>query len=193
MLAAVNRFIVDCSHTWWKVLLLFLGQTATMRVLSTITERFPAMTAGDVPFDMQNSLTTDQIFTQLAGYSEQAFSHYYVFQAVDFAFPLLAGLFLASLCAFGLRHASPAWYQAVNSRNLFTLILLATLFDYLENINLLWVVSSWPEPASFAAQLGVLAKKAKLTFLVLSFAVTGLCPLGAAGRWAGVKTGLLSD
>lgn len=187
----INRFIVDCSQSWWKVLLLFAGQTATMQVLTAITERFPEHANGAIPFDMQHTLTAGQVFEQLAGYTEHAFSDYLLFQAVDFVFPLLAGLFLASMCAFGLRHAAPRWYEYANSRNLFTLLLLATLFDYLENLNFLWVTGAWPEQATLAAQLGVLAKKCKLLFMGLAFALTGLSLLGAAARWAGRKSGLI--
>ena len=62
MIVAINRFIVDCSQSWWKVLLLFVGQTATMQVLMAIEGRFPGITNGDVPFDMQNSLQPEQVF-----------------------------------------------------------------------------------------------------------------------------------
>lgn len=193
MLATINRFIVDCSQSWWKVLLLFVGQTATMQVLMAIEAGFPAITNGDVPFDMQNSLRAEQVFKQLAGYSQQAFSDYYLFQLVDFAFPLLAGLFLASVCAFALRHAIPTWYQIATAKNLFALLLLATVFDYLENLNFLWVMASWPEKAELAAQLGVLAKQGKLACMFTGFALTGLFLLIALLRWAGTKTGLLKQ
>ncbi len=192
MLTALNRFIMDCSQSWWKVLLLFAGQTATMQVLMAIEARFPAITNGDVPFDMQNSLRPEQVFEQLAGYTEQAFSDYHLFQLVDFAFPLLAGLFLASVCAFALRHAIPGWYKIAAAKNLFVLILLATVFDYLENLNFLWVIISWPEKAELAAQLGVLAKQGKLTCMMTGFTLTGLFLLIALLRWIGRKTGLIT-
>jgi hypothetical protein len=191
MLGTLNRFIVNCSQSWWKILLLFAGQSATLLSLSAISESFPEVTAGDVPFDMQNDLTPEQIFEQLAGYSEQAFSQYYLFQAIDFVFPLFAGLFLASLCAFALRHASSNWYDKAVAKNLFCLLLLATVFDYLENINLLMVVSTWPEQSDIGAMLAVGAKQLKLASMTLGFAVTGVFLLMAAGRWLGLKAGLL--
>jgi len=192
MLIAINRFIVDCSQSWWKVLLLFVGQTATLLGLMAIEGRFPGITNGDVPFDMQNSLRPEQVFEQLAGYTEQAFSDYYLFQLVDFAFPLLAGLFLATVCAFALRHAIPGWYQVAVAKNLFVLLLLATLFDYLENLNFLWVIASWPEKAELAAQLGVLAKQGKLACMMTSFGLTGLFLVIALLRWVGRKSGLIN-
>ena len=193
MLKAINGFIVNCSMTWWKVLLLFAGQMATFQGLNAITARFPGITAGDIPFDMQNELQPGQIFEQLAGYTEQAFSDYYLFQAIDFAFPLVAGLFLASLFAFGFRHALPKAYEFATARNLLVLMLLPVLFDYLENIHMLWAVSAWPERVDLAAQLAVAAKKAKLATLYTAFALTGLALLGALLRWAGRKAGLLGS
>jgi hypothetical protein len=191
MLAKLNGFIVSCSRSWWKVLLLFVGQSAAMQGLNAITTGFPAITAGDVPFDMQNSLTPAQIFEQLAGWSDAAFSSYYTFQAIDFLFPVLAGLFLASVCAFALRHAIPNWYDVAVAKNLFVLLLLATLFDYFENIFMLWTVSAWPEQVAFAAQLAVGAKMGKLTFMGIGFALTGIFLIVALFRWIGRKTGLI--
>jgi hypothetical protein len=191
MLQRLNAFILWCSQTWWAVALLFAGQFGSMRILNAITQKFPSQTAGDIPFDMQNSLTTEQVFTQLSGYSEAAFASYYRFQAVDFAFPLFGGLFLAAVCAFAVRHAAPRWYAWAAARNLFVLILLATAFDYLENVGMLWTVSAWPAQVQAAAQLGVTAKVAKLTCLFSSVGVTAAFLLVAGGRWVSRATGLV--
>jgi len=183
MLRKVNQFIVACSQSWWKFLLIFLGQTGTMQVLMRITGEFPAVTAGDEPFDMQNTLKPDQIFTQLEGYTERAFDLYMVFQATDYFFPLFAGLLLATICAFCLRHWSADYYSIAVARNLFVLLLIPTVFDWLENINLLWAVLAWPEPAVMAANLAVAAKMGKLATMGVGFLVTGVLLLGAAGNW----------
>ena len=193
MLSAVTRFIVACSESWWKVLLLFIGFGGTLAMLQQITGRFPDISGGNVPFDMQNGLTPAQVYEQLPAYSEEAFAAYYVFQAVDFAFPLLAGLFLAAVFAFGLRHTAPGWYAAAVAHNLLLLILLATLFDYLENISFLWVMNAWPEPAEIAAQLGVWAKRAKLACMYAANGLTALSLLTAALRWLGTRAGVFSS
>ena len=191
MLHRVNAFIIWCSQTWWAAALLFTGQFGTMRLMSGITQEFPEQTAGDIPFDMQNTLTTEQVFSQLSGYSQAAFENYYRFQALDFAFPLFGGLFLAAVCAFAVRHAAPGWYGFATARKLFVLILLATAFDYLENIGMLWTVSAWPEQVQVASQLGVTAKLAKLSFLFASVSITLAFLLAAGLRWIGRKSGLL--
>lgn len=184
MLARVNRFIISCSESWWKVLLLFVAQMSTFQLMNRITARFPDVTADDIPFDMQNDLTAPAIFEQLAGYSDEAFRLYYQFQALDYLFPVFAGLFLASLFAFGLRHAAPGWYAIASARNLLVLMLAPTLFDYLENIHLLWVVMAWPDISDTVAQLAVAAKRAKLACLYLAFAATGAALLAALLQWA---------
>lgn len=183
MLGKLNRFIMGCSESWWKFLLLFLGFNATMFGLQQITARFPAVTAGDIPFDMQNELKPAQIFAQLDGYTEQAFELYAIFQAIDYVFPVVAGLFLAAVCAFALRHASPALYQTAADKNLFLLLLVPTAFDFMENFSLLRVMTAWPEPAQLAANMAVFAKFGKLNSMNIAFVLTGTLLLWAATAW----------
>ncbi len=183
MLSRINQFIIACSQSWWKFLLIFIGQFATMRVLMAITEEFPLVTAGDVPFDMQNTLQSGQIFSQLEGYTDRAFDLYKIFQTVDYLFPLFAGLLLASVCAFSLRMASPGLYATAVNKNLFVLLLIPTCFDWLENLNLLCVVSAWPHRVELAASLVVAAKMAKLGSMGIAFLVTLVLLLWAAYQW----------
>jgi len=183
MISRINQFIIICSQSWWKFLLIFLGQFGTMRVLTSITEEFPLVTAGDVPFDMQNTLQSGQIFNQLEGYTERAFDLYMRFQAVDYFFPLFAGLLLATICAFSLRMASPRLYTAAGEKNLFVLLLIPTVFDWLENLNLLYVVSVWPNQAELAAKLAVAAKMAKLGSTGLAMLVTLALLLWGTSQW----------
>lgn len=189
MLTRINRFIIACSQSWWKFLLIFLGQLGTMRVLMSITEKFPLVTAGDVPFDMQNTLQSGQIFSQLAGYTDRAFDLYKIFQAFDYLFPLFAGLLLATVCAFSLRMASPGLYATAVNKNLFVLLLIPTLFDWLENLNLLCVVSAWPHRVELAASLAVAAKMAKLGSMGIAFLVTLVLLLWATYQWIRKRTG----
>ena len=135
MVKFVNNLIVSCSKSWWKFLLVLGGQIGTISVLNNITEGFPAISGGHKPFDMQNSLQAHEIFLQLATYTPEAFSQYSLFQMVDYVFPVFGGLVLACAVAFALRHASPILYQrALDTRVLF-LLLIPTIFDWLENIN----------------------------------------------------------
>jgi hypothetical protein len=182
MLRKLNDFIIDCSKSWWKFLLLFAGQIGTISVLNMITVRFPAVTDNHIPFDMQNTLSSADIFQQLESYTPEAFTLYGWFQAVDYVFPVFAGLVLAVAGAFGLRHALPDLYTGVVNKGLLSLFMLPAVFDWSENLNLLWVITAWPNQATTAASLAVASKMAKLSSMVLVFAVVGLLLLGAAIR-----------
>jgi hypothetical protein len=154
-----------------------------MRILTSITEEFPGATAGDVPFDMQNTLHSGQIFSQLEGYTDRAFDLYMRFQAVDYFFPLFAGLLLATICAFSLRMASPRLYAVAAEKNLFVLLLIPTVFDWLENLSLLYVVNAWPNQAEIAANLAVAAKMVKLGSTGTAFLVTLVLLLWGTSQW----------
>ena len=183
MFNKLNQFIVSCSKSWWKFLLLVAGQTGTMFVLMNITQKFPSVTAGYEPFDMQNSLAAAEVFTQLESYTPEAFRLYSIFQAVDYLFPLFAGLVLATAGAFALRHASPSIYTRFANSKLLAWPLIPTVFDWLENINLLWAVSAWPERVDLAATLAVASKVCKLTSMYCVFAIVGILLVWATTRW----------
>jgi hypothetical protein len=187
MIGKLNDFIVGCSKSWWKFLLLLAGQGSTIAILNSITAKFPAVTDEHIPFDMQNTLTSEMIFAQLESYTPEAFSLYGWFQAVDYVFPLFAGLMLAAAGTFALRHALPGVYAWVLDKGVLWLWLLPSIFDWLENLNFLWVITAWPTQAATAASLGVAAKMAKLGSMGVVFTLVGLLLLIAAGRWIGSK------
>jgi hypothetical protein len=188
VLTKLNNFIINCSASWWKFLLLVAGQVGTMGIMmGWINREFPAASGGNLPFDMQNDLTVEQIFSQLESYTDKAFDLYAAFQLVDYFFPLFAGLVLATICAFGLRHTSDKFYQIAKHRNLFLLVLIPTLFDWTENLNLLCVIISWPTQIELTAQLAVLAKQGKLAFMNVSFALTGILLITGIFGWVKSK------
>ena len=162
MLTRLNNFIVDCSLTGWKVLVIVVCFGLTMWQLQSVTAAFPALTDGYTPFDMQNSLTTEQIYPQLATYTDEALGLYRWFQSVDFIFPMVAALMMAVITAFSVRVVLPDTYPKVVGNRLLLLFFLPALFDWAENIGFLWIVSLWPEQSAEAANLAIIAKKAKL-------------------------------
>ncbi|MEC9375285.1 MAG: hypothetical protein VYA80_02810 [Pseudomonadota bacterium] len=180
MVQKLQDFIIDCSHSWWKFLLIFAGQAISIVILNNISQKFLSATDNFPPFDMQNSLTSSEIYIQLASYTPDAFNLYYLFQAVDYFFPLFAGLMLAIAGTFGLRHAWPNMYQKILERKLLWLFLIPTIFDWLENITLLRVVVAWPEQANLAANLAIFAKNGKLFSMNVVFATVGLLLLTSA-------------
>ncbi len=190
---ALNQFIIRISKSGWQYVLVFAGFFGTLQALLRIAEHFAELAAGAAPFDLQNQLTVEQIFAQLAAYTEEAFRLYYVFTAIDFFFPLFAGLFLAATVAFLLRHSLPRWYAIAEEKNLFVLFLLATLFDWLENITLLSVIAGYPNELSTIATLAVAAKMGKLAFVFLFQGLTLLLLIFCAGQWLARKAGLIKD
>jgi hypothetical protein len=160
-------------------------------VFGPIRKAFSELTGGEVPFDFQNSLTTAQVFEQLPSYTENAKQLYYAFSFVDYFFPFFAGMFLAAIAAFSLRHLSPRAYAWADGRSLFPLLMIGTGFDWLENVFALTVISAYPEEMVTAASLMVLAKKGKLAFVVLSQAIGWGLLLLAALAWIGRRLGLL--
>jgi len=137
MLERLNQFIIRCSFSAWKFILLFAGFIGSLQVLNMISDKFKLQAGGHEPFDLQNGLTAGQIYEQLSTYTEQAFLLYYSFTAVDYLFPLFAGFFLAAIWAFVLRHTNSRWYEVALQNNLFVLLLVPTFFDYAENIAIL--------------------------------------------------------
>ena len=190
---ALNSVIIRISKSGWLYVFVFAGFFGTLQALLRIGERFPKLAAGAVPFDLQNQLRVEQIFTQLAGYTEEAFQLYYVFTAIDYFFPLFAGLFLGATAAFLLRHSLPRWYAIAEEKNLFVLFLLATLFDWLENITLLSVMAGYPNELSSIATLAVAAKMGKLAFVFLFQGLVLLLLVFSAGKWLARKSGLVKD
>ena len=187
----LNQLVIRISKSGWLYPIVFAGFFGSLQVLLRIAGHFPEHAAGAVPFDLQNTLTAEQIFTQLAGYSGEAYRLYYIFTGVDYFFPLFAGLFLAATAAFLLRHSSPRWYAIAEQNNLFVLFLLATVFDWLENITLLSVIAAYPNENHSIATLAVAAKTGKLGFVFLFQGITGLLILFAAGKWITQKLGLI--
>ena len=129
--------------------------------------------------------------SQLAGYTESARQLYYAFAFTDFFFPFFASLFLAAVAAFSLRHISANWYAVACDKNLFALFFLGALFDWLENIFALVVISSYPDTSEMMANLLVLAKKGKLTMLMISQPIAWLLLAIAILKWLGRKAGLV--
>ena len=168
MLGRLQDLVVRISRTWWLyliVLLLFIG---SLRALTRIGERFPAYAGGATPFDLQNDLRADQVYPQLAGYTAQARELYYAFTLIDYAFPFFAGLFIAATVAFALRNSLPRLYAALVARKLLLVLMLATAFDWLENVTAVSTIVLYPTEVSWLPTLLEVAKKGKLATLVVS-------------------------
>jgi hypothetical protein len=183
MLQRLNRLIIRISSSGWLFIATTLVFAGSLSALIQIGNAFPAHTGGARPFDLQNGLTADQVFTQLAGYSDRARQLYYLFTAIDYVFPLAAGLFLGGAGAFALRHGLPGVYRAMSQRGLFPLFLIGSAFDWCENVAALTAVLGFPDAPAAVPMLLVAAKRAKLFFVMLTQATVAVLLLIALGGW----------
>ena len=154
-----------------------------------ISPRFMALTGGSPPFDLQNALTVDQVFEQLRNYPEDAKRLYYLFSAIDFAFPLCASLFLAGIAACSLRYLWPAGYEWVTARRLWVLMLLPALCDWTENVFALTVITADGQELRTAAAMMIYAKMAKLSLVTVAQVLSWGLALAAAVKWLRTRWG----
>ncbi len=183
MLGRLQDFVLRISRTWWLYLGVFALFVGSLGSLMQIGARFPAVSGGAMPFDLQNDLQSGQVYAQLAGYTDQAKTLYYAFTLIDYAFPFFAGLFITATVAFCLRHSLPRLYALLVQRRLLLLLLLATAFDWLENVTALSAIVLYPSTFGWLPPLLVVAKKCKLAFSLISNGVMFISVLTAAGFW----------
>jgi hypothetical protein len=86
---------------------------------------------------------------------------------------------------------SNKWYETFDTRNLFALCFIPTVFDWCENIFALIVINGYPDELTFAATMLIIAKKGKLASILLMQVGTWLLLFVAALKWAGSKAGII--
>jgi hypothetical protein len=175
--------VLRISRIWWLYLVVLAVFSGSLQALMRIGNRFPDVAGGAMPFDLQNDLQADQVYSQLAGYTEQARELYYVFTMIDFAFPLFAGLFITATVAVALRNSLPRFYETLVDRKLLLVLMLATAFDWLENLAAMATITLYPTEFGWLPVLLVIAKKFKLALMVLSNGAMLAAVLIAAGFW----------
>lgn len=184
MLGGLNRLIIRISGSALLFVVTTIVAIGCLSALITIGQGFPAVAGGAQPFDLQNGLTADQVLQQLAGYTDEARRQYLIFTAIDYAFPLAAGLSLAAVGAFSLRRGFPGIYATMVRHRLFPLFLAGSLFDWCENIAALTAILIYPDtPAALATGI-VVAKRLKLAFVMATQLLVLLLLLVVAGKGA---------
>ena len=173
MLAMLNRLIVRTSSTPWLFVTAFAVNFGTLQAMFQIARRFEAET-GFQPFDLQNGLTPQQVLAQLPAYTDHARQLYFGFTALDYIFPFAGALFMSGIAAFCLRRSFPQLYAALVARNLLPLLMLASLFDWCENVAAITAILSWPDTTTAMATAIVVAKKLKLGFLYTTWSLVAV-------------------
>jgi len=188
----VNALVIYCSQRIWLFLLCMLvAFGALAAVFMPLGRVFAELTGGAQMYDFQNALTVAEAIEQLPLYTGAARDVYYAFTFVDYFFPFFAGLFLAAIAAFSLRHLAPAAYAWITERRLWPLLLLGTLCDWTENLFALALIAGQPtDPVALATGL-VLAKKAKLLFVMAAQLIGWSLLLLAVLKWLGQRLGLI--
>lgn len=183
MAVALQRLIVRISAIGsWYVVVLAVA-TVSFTALMRIGAAFPAVAAGAAPFDLQNGLVAGDVYPQLSGWTPAARQLYFVFSAVDWIFPLAAGLFLAATVAFCLRTSAPQAYAWLTGRTLLPLLLAPTAFDWLENTFAVATVATYPQGPAWLPAALLVAKRAKLAGLAVVQTLMFGMVLYTAGRW----------
>jgi len=192
VIRVISNLVVTASQRAWLFLLAVLVAFVSLNaVFGPLGAVFAELTGGELMFDFQNRLTVDEMFEQLSVYTDSADQVYYAFSFVDFFFPFFAGLFQAAIAAFSLRVVHRGAYDWITARHLWALLMLATLFDWLENGFALAVISSYPRELVTAAQLMIWAKYAKLGFTLISMVIGFSLLTVAALKWLGLRLGII--
>lgn len=183
VLGRLQDLVLRVSRTWWLYLIVVVLFAGSLLALIRIGEMFPAVAAGAVPFDLQNDLQVSEVYAQLAGYTPQARELYYAFTTIDYAFPFFAGLFLAATTAFALRNSVPRFYEALVARRLLLVLMVAAVFDWLENLAATATIALYPAEFAWLPVLLVIAKKFKLAFALFSNGAMLAAVLLATAFW----------
>jgi hypothetical protein len=164
-------WIARCSGDWRLIVGVLLCQMLLLIAMLQIGKPFERAT-GYPPFDFQNQLTVADIARQLPHYNATARQLYYGMSVIDFAFPALGGLFWALLLGAALRLGWPDFWRRANNGWWLLLPFAGTLSDWSENIAILGLLAHFPPLDQTFAQGVVLAKRAKLTTVTLTGAVS---------------------
>jgi hypothetical protein len=85
--------------------------------------------------------------------------------------------------AFALRNSLPRLYAALVARKLLLVLMLATAFDWLENVTAVSTIILYPAEVSWLPAMLVVAKKCKLAALLVSNGAMVAAVLFGAGIW----------
>ena len=186
---SLNNLFITVSHSGWLFIFsAIMAFGSLFIVFFNINAVFEPIVGAQL-FDFQNELTVEQVFEQLPNYNEAAIDLYYAFVFVDYLFPVFASLTLGAASAFAIRYLSTKWYEKINSLNLFAIYFIPAMFDWIENTAAIIVINGYPNELTAIAGVLVLAKKGKLTTVMLMQLVSWAILLIALLKWIGSKIG----
>ncbi|MBW4436519.1 MAG: hypothetical protein KME04_05260 [Pleurocapsa minor GSE-CHR-MK-17-07R] len=169
----LQNLFLKISRNWILFVVMLVANFASFTILFALEDQFEAL-AGIPVYDTQNALTTAQILEQLPLYQGEALNAYLRFAAFDFVFPLVSAIFIAVICTLLLRLNRLKIAQTLLRWRLPLVVLLITLFDYLENVGLLTVLAAAPAPDAAVMNFALVFKQLKLAGLALTGPLVGI-------------------
>ncbi|MDX2078473.1 MAG: hypothetical protein SFZ02_18725 [bacterium] len=169
----IKRPVMFLASRWWLVLGVALVNVASFLILFSLEGRFEHIT-GQPVYDTQNDLTTSTLLEQLPLYEGEGRDAYNLFALYDFVFPFVAALFVAVTLTWLLSKNTFPIAQKLHQWNVPLLTFIVTIFDWLENISILTVISYGATAPQFWLDNAILFKRLKLITLNISFASMGL-------------------
>ncbi len=139
-------------------------------IMPMVGAKIQEYSGGIGPFDLQLAYTPEQAFTMLKAYGEQGRPFYALVDlTLDVIYPVVTFLLFGALLTFLLRRGFP---NNATMQKLALLPLGTILMDYLENICVVTMLMTFPNPSTLVAQLSSLFTTSKWIFVGLTFVVT---------------------
>jgi hypothetical protein len=149
-----------------KSILIFLATFIFINavVLSWAGAQIAAYSDGLGPLDLQFSYSPDTAYSMVEGYGEEGRSFYRMIDlTVDVIYPIVTLFLFAGLIIFTYSRAFP---DRPVLKNLALVSVVGTLFDFLENVGVVIMLSTYPNRMDVVAQLTSLFTTAKWIFAV---------------------------
>jgi hypothetical protein len=125
-------------------------------------DHFHSLTGGLSFMDMQPTLTSEQLFSQIRTYTDETVSYYIGWSLFDYAWPFVTFTTMCFISAWLINFLSDRWRS-----RLWLLVGSAyttVLMDWLENVGFIMLVTGLPDEPLWLAQTTLLLHGAKLFF-----------------------------
>ena len=133
-----------------------------MVIVPTIGSKLEARSGGSGPIDLLFSYTPEKAYSMIASYGDEGRTLYRTFAMTgDIIYPVVYSILFSLLISwlFQRGFASNSKMQMLN-----VIPLGAWLFDWLENINIVMMLSLYPSPATTVAKLASICTTIKWSF-----------------------------
>ena len=166
MIQTFEKFILRISNLKVLSLCLFTVVVQGYFLFSRWGSHFKQLT-GEKVFDLQPSLTPNQIYEQLPKYTEEAIAVYWKFVALDYLFPVTGALSVVLLLGIMLARGKSAISTKMLKSRVWLIPFGIIPFDWLENTGFIFLVHNFPVKSWNLAQCTCWCKYSKMLFVFL--------------------------